>query len=92
MYSLCGQSSNWADFAEHFVFPVSLVVLSVLHTHLSSAAGTANLSTKGLILTSLLRLVQQAAVPRDRVSLHHKNKNKCQFTVCFMSCVCVCVK
>jgi hypothetical protein len=37
-------------------------------SHLTTTAGTIGCSTKGLSLTSLLQLVQQAAVPRDLVS------------------------
>jgi hypothetical protein len=42
----------------------------VTRPHLAATAGTASHSAKGLSLTSLLQLVQQAAVPRDWVSPH----------------------
>ena len=39
-------------------------------SHCTVTAGTVGCSTKGLSLTALLQLVQQAAVTRDSISLH----------------------
>ena len=38
--------------------------------HFTATAGTTGCSTKGLNVTSLLHLVQQAIIPRDSVSYH----------------------